>query len=121
MNEIVDAQNDPRIAKNANEIMFMIDQNHYMEDKMLSCIKSVMNIQTAYTKALLIDRTALLDARVKHDVARAESLMMDAFQLDVRPLLAQVREEMGLEADPFTMYKASGYAEKIAAARGIAL
>ena len=121
MNEIVDAQNDPRIAKNANEIMFMIDQNHYMEDKMLSCVKSVMNIQTAYTKALLIDRAALLDARVKHDVARAESLMMDAFQLDVRPLLAAVREEMGLEADPFAMYKNSGYAEKIAAERGIAL
>ena len=121
MNEIVDAQNDPRIAKNANEIMFMIDQNHYMEDKMLSCVKSVMNIQTAYTKALLIDRAALLDARVKHDVAVAESLMMDAFQLDVRPLLAQVREEMGLEPDPFVMYKNSGYAEKIAAERGIAL
>ena len=90
MNEIVGAQNDPRIAQSANEIMFMIDQNHYMENKMLSCIKSVINIQTAYTKSLLIDREALLDARVKHDVARAESLMMDAFQLDVRPLLALV-------------------------------
>ena len=121
MNEIVGAQNDPRIAQSANEIMFMIDQNHYMENKMLSCIKSVINIQTAYTKSLLIDREALLDARVKHDVARAESLMMDAFQLDVRPLLAVVREQMGLTPDPFQMYAASGYEEKIIASRGIAL
>ena len=120
MNEIVDAQNDPRTAACANDIMFMIDQNHYMEDKMLSCVKSVLNIQTAYTKALLIDRAALLDARVKHDVARAESLMMDAFQLDVRPLLAVVREEMGLAPDPFVSYAQSGYAEKIASVRGIA-
>lgn len=88
---------------------------------MLSCIKSVINIQTAYTKSLLIDREALLDARVKHDVARAESLMMDAFQLDVRPLLAVVREQMGLTPDPFQMYAASGYEEKIIASRGIAL
>ncbi len=119
MNEIVDAQNDPRIQKSADEIMFMIDQNHYMEDKMLSCIKSVINIQTAYTKALLIDRKALLDTRKAHDVARAESLMMDAFQLDVRPLIAQVREEMGLNPDPFKAYAETGYDKKIADARGM--
>ena len=46
------------------------------------------DVGTQSVKALLIDRAALLDARVKHDVAVAESLMMDAFQLDVRPLLA---------------------------------
>lgn len=121
INEIVDAQNDPRICDCANNIMFMIDQNHYMENKMLSVIKSVINIQTAYAKALLIDRKALLEARVQHDVARAESLMMDAFQLDVRPLLGLVREQMGLNPDPFQAYAESGYEGKIIDARGIAL
>lgn len=117
MNEIIDAQNDKELSETASKIMFMIDQNHYMEDKMISVIKSVINIQTAFTKALLLDRKALLKARTAHDVAEAEAVMTDAFLLDVRPLLAVIREEMGLAPDPFTAYKESGYDQKIAAAR----
>ena len=63
MNEIVDGQNDPRIADATNKIMFMIDQNHVIEDKMITVVKSVIRVQTAYAKALLIDRKALLEAR----------------------------------------------------------
>ena len=118
MNEIVDGQNDPRIAEATNKIMFMIDQNHVIEDKMISVVKSVIRVQTAYAKALLIDRPALLAARQKHDVAEAESIMQDTFLLDVRPLLGVVRERMGLDPDPMRMYLQSGYEAKIRAARG---
>jgi L-rhamnose isomerase/sugar isomerase len=42
---------------------------------------------------------------------------MDAYNTDVRPLLAEVREEMGLNPDPLAAYRATGYAEKIVAER----
>ena len=114
MNEIIDAENDSRLHQHARDIMFMIDQNHYMEAKIPTMIKSVINIQTAYAKALLLDRKALTDAQVRHDIAAAESTVKDAFSLDVRPLLAIVREEMGLESDPMKAYIDSGYEQKIA-------
>jgi L-rhamnose isomerase/sugar isomerase len=38
---------------------------------------------------------------------------MDAFNTDVRPLLAEVREEMDLDPDPLAAYARSGYAERI--------
>lgn len=118
MNEIVDAENDRRLHEHARDIMFMIDQNHYMEAKIPTMIKSVLRIQTGYVKALLLDRQELLDKRIRHDVAGAEQLMMDTFQLDVRPLLALIREEAGLEPDPFKAYEKSGYEQKIAQKRG---
>ena len=44
-------------------------------------------------------------------------MLLDAFQTDVRPLLEQVRSEMGLAADPIAAYHTSGYCEKITAER----
>jgi L-rhamnose isomerase/sugar isomerase len=42
---------------------------------------------------------------------------MDAYNTDVRPLLAEVRAEMGLDPDPIAAYHRSGYASKIIAER----
>jgi L-rhamnose isomerase/sugar isomerase len=42
---------------------------------------------------------------------------MDAYSDDVRPLLAELRGELGLDPDPMAAYARSGYAEKIAAER----
>jgi L-rhamnose isomerase/sugar isomerase len=38
---------------------------------------------------------------------------MDGYNTDVRPLLREVREELGIDPDPLAAYAASGYAEKI--------
>jgi L-rhamnose isomerase/sugar isomerase len=38
---------------------------------------------------------------------------MDAYNTDVRPLLAEVRQEQGLHPDPLTAYRASGYQQRI--------
>jgi len=53
-------------------------------------------------------------------VLGAHRLLSDAFRTDVRPLLAQVRQEMGVPTDPIAAYKASGYDTKIANERGVA-
>jgi L-rhamnose isomerase/sugar isomerase len=42
---------------------------------------------------------------------------MDAYNTDVRPLLAGLREEMGLDPDPVAAYQRSGYGEQIIAER----
>ena len=42
---------------------------------------------------------------------------MDADNTDGRPLLAEVRAEMGLDPDPYRAYLASGYRERIVAER----
>jgi L-rhamnose isomerase/sugar isomerase len=42
---------------------------------------------------------------------------MDAFYMDVRPMLADWRETRGLPRDPIAAYQASGYREQIVADR----
>lgn len=63
------------------------------------------------------DLDALGDARSAGDVLGAQGVLMDAYNADVRPLLAQVREDMGLDPDPVAAYHASGYAKTINAER----
>ncbi|MZF87290.1 L-rhamnose isomerase [Streptomyces sp. SID5643] len=99
------------------EVAFMLDQCHNIEAKIPAIIRSVMNVQEATAKALLIDRVALADAQAAGDVLGANAVIMDAYNTDVRPLLAEVRGEMGLDANPIAAYQASGWAEKIVAER----
>jgi L-rhamnose isomerase/sugar isomerase len=101
-------------------VAYMIDQSHNIEGKLLPMILSVINCQTAYAKALLIDRAALRDAQASGDVLAAHQLLNDAFHTDVRPLLAHVREQLGAPVDPIAAYRASGYEARIATARGSA-
>lgn len=98
-------------------VNFMLDQCHNIEPKIPGQIRSVMNVQEATAKALLVDAEALLAAQTDGDVLGANGLVMDAYNTDVRPLLADLRESQGLDPDPIGAYKASGYAEKIVAER----
>jgi L-rhamnose isomerase/sugar isomerase len=98
-------------------IAFMLDQCHNIEPKIPAQIRSVMNVQEATAKALLIDAGALAAAQQAGDVLGANAAFMDAYNTDVRPLLAQLREDMGLDPDPIAAYQRSGYADKIIADR----
>ncbi|MFF1739315.1 L-rhamnose isomerase [Streptomyces mirabilis] len=99
------------------DVAFMLDQCHNIEAKIPAIIRSVMNVQEATAKALLVDGAALADAQRTGDVLAANAVIMDAYNTDVRPLLGEVREEMGLDADPVSAYRRSGWGEKIAAER----
>ncbi|SEG75948.1 L-rhamnose isomerase / sugar isomerase [Actinacidiphila yanglinensis] len=98
-------------------IAFMLDQCHNIEPKIPGQIRSVMNVQEATAKALLVDTEALAAAQAAGDVLGANGVLMDAFNTDVRPLLAELREEMGLDPDPMAAYARSGYADEIVAGR----
>ncbi|MBC7269470.1 MAG: rhamnose isomerase, partial [Streptomyces sp.] len=80
-------------------------------------IRSVMNVQEATAKALLVDREALVAAQASGDVLGANGVVMDAFNTDVRPLLREVREEMGVAPEPMAAYASSGWGERIVAER----
>ncbi|MFJ8949761.1 L-rhamnose isomerase [Streptomyces sp. NPDC102381] len=110
------------VAKNGGfdpetNVAFMLDQCHNIEAKIPAVIRSVMNVQEATAKALLVDREALGAAQASGDVLAANAVIMDAYNTDVRPLLAEWREEQGLAANPVTAYAASGWQERIAAER----
>ncbi|MFJ5259776.1 L-rhamnose isomerase [Streptomyces sp. NPDC088387] len=94
-------------------VAFMLDQCHNIEAKIPAIIRSVMNVQEATAKALLVDAEALAAAQGAGDVLGANAVVMDAFSTDVRPLLGEVRGEMGLEADPCGAYARSGWQERI--------
>jgi L-rhamnose isomerase/sugar isomerase len=46
-----------------------------------------------------VDRACLREKQAQHDVLGAHRVVMDAFETEVRPLLARVREEMDLRPD----------------------
>ncbi len=98
-------------------VAFMLDQCHNLEPKIPAEIRSVMNVQEAAAKALLVDTSALAAAQRDGDVLRANAVLMDAYSCDVRPLLAELRAEMGLDPDPVSAYYRSGYQDKIVANR----
>lgn len=102
-----------KIRRNADEIAFMIDQSHNIEPKIPAMIRSVLNVQTQYAKALLINWEKLQNAQIKNDVLAAEAEVREAFEQDATPLLHAYREQQKLPVDPMQAYLKSGYAEKI--------
>jgi L-rhamnose isomerase/sugar isomerase len=121
-NELVEAEESKAEmpAKCAKNVAYMIDQSHNIEPKIEAMLQSVINCQTALAKALLVDRRKLLERQAAGDVLGAHRELTKAYETDVRPLLAQVREEMGLHPDPVAALKASRYEEKIGIERGAA-
>jgi L-rhamnose isomerase / sugar isomerase len=113
MREIARAEAPERIA-------FMIDQSHNVEGKIDAMIQSVSNIQAAYAKALLVDEERLSAAQRDGDVLGAHRVLMEAFEGDVRPLLARLRERIGVDPDPVEAFRRSGHAERLAHERGTA-
>jgi L-rhamnose isomerase/sugar isomerase len=101
----------------ASGVNFMLDECHNIEPKIPGQIRSVLNVEEAAAKALLVDHEALHAAQLAGDVLGANAVLMDAFSTDVRELLADKREERGLPRDPIAAYNASSYAERIAAER----
>jgi len=98
-------------------VAFMLDQCHNVEDKIPGQIRSVLNVQEMTAKVLLVDFPALDAAEKSGDVLEANSILMDAYNTDVRGPLADWRESRGLPREPFHAYRQSGHLESIAKER----
>jgi L-rhamnose isomerase/sugar isomerase len=94
-----------------------IDQAHNVEAKVEAMVLSVVNLQEAYAKALLVDRDALRAAQQAGDVLGAHEALLDAYRIDVRDVCARARAALGAAEDPIAELRASGYAGRMATER----
>jgi L-rhamnose isomerase/sugar isomerase len=117
-NELAAASTSTDVAgRCARSTAYMVDQCHNVEPKVPAMIRTVMTIQEQWLKAHLVDRAALLDAQASGDILGANACLKDAYDTDVRPILARWRTSRGLAGDPLTAYLQSGEAEQRLATR----
>jgi L-rhamnose isomerase/sugar isomerase len=94
-----------------------IDQSHNVEAKVEAMVLSVVNLQEAYAKALLVDREALRAAQEAGDVLGGHEVLLDAYRTDVREQCAAARAALGAAEDPIAALRSSGYAARMAERR----
>ena len=97
---------------------YMIDQSHNLKDPVEDLLQTVDQLQQAYAKAQLVDHEALAAYQDAGDVLMAERTLRDAYDTDVRPLVAEARRQNGAALDPVAAFRASGYRADKARARG---
>lgn len=110
------AQHEFDTGTKAN-IAYMVDQSHNLKPKIEAMLQTVDAAQVLFAKAQLVDRKKLAEAQAKGDIVAAESCLVDAYQTDVRPLIAEWRKAKGVPTDPIKAHRESGYVERAAAER----
>jgi len=113
-NELVDARTELGAGFNP---AYMLDQSHNLKDPIEALLQSIVAVQNAYARALLVDRGALVEFQDSNDVMMAEKTLTEAFETDVRSLTAEARIQNGGALDPIQTFRDSSYREKVAAAR----
>ena len=95
------------------DIAYMVDQSHNLKGKIEAMIQTVVMAQQLYAKAALVDGRKLAAAQKSCDLVRGETLLQDAFAIDVRPAIQEWRNAKGLPKDPLEAFGQSGYLERI--------
>lgn len=115
-NELIDGTADSDDL--VESIAWMIDASHNVKDPLEDLLQSVEAIKKAYAKALLVDRERLEEARESNDPTAAQSVLQDAFQTDVRPLIREARIRDNAAADPIGLYRELGVRKQLIKERG---
>lgn len=95
----------------------MLDQSHNVTDPIESLITSAAEVQRSYLQALCVDRGKLESYQQDNDVMLASQCLKNGFRIDVEPILAMARYELGGAIDPIAAYRASGYRHRKAQER----
>ncbi len=98
-------------------VNFMLDQCHNIEQKIPGQIRSVMNVQAATAKALLIDREALLAAQQAGDILGAHGSADGCLRDRCARHAGRPAGEPGTAEGSAEGFRRSGYAAKVAADR----
>jgi L-rhamnose isomerase/sugar isomerase len=112
-NELVDS-----IKNGQKQISWMIDASHNLKDPIEDLIQSLENIQVALAKSLLVDKAALAEAQQDNDVIRSTQILQDAFETDVRALVAEARLRAGGVLDPIEEFRNPKTRDKLIEKRG---
>jgi L-rhamnose isomerase/sugar isomerase len=113
-NELVDAKLE---LGDAFRPAYMIDQSHNLKDPIEALLQSVVALQNAYARALLVDRAQLSEFQQSNDVIMAERTLTEAYETDVWSLAAEARLRVGGAIDPVHAFRESGYRAAVARAR----
>ena len=101
-----------------DNIAWMIDASHNLKDPLEDLLQSVEAIKQAYTKALLIDRQALENARESNDPVLAQEILKSAYQTDVRSILQESRRRGNAASNPLSLYRELNVREELINERG---
>ena len=104
--ELVDAAEEGLLR---SDISYMIDQSHNIKDPVEALLMTVDQLQQAFAKALLVRRDVLAGFQESNDAVMAESTLREAYETDVRALVAEARRQNGGALDPISAFRASGY------------
>ena len=105
--ELVGAMRDETdiVARDsANRVVYMLDQCHNIEPKIPAMIRSVMTSRRRSPGHCSWTRRPCTPRRKPATCWRRTGPAQDAYQTDVRPMLAELRRERGLPEDPYRAY-----------------
>jgi len=97
------AEGEWRGLKRLKDVAFMIDESHNVKDATAEMIESIQNIEIAMARALLVDFDRWMSYQKKgkmSDPEHAEQVLYNAFNTDVRPILAERRKRHNLPENP---------------------
>jgi L-rhamnose isomerase/sugar isomerase len=103
----------------AMDLAWMIDASHNVKDPLEDLLQSLEAIKIAYAKALLVDRKKLVEAQNNNDVVTAQEIIQNAFNMDVRPLVAEARVRDGGALNPLSVYRNEKVREELMKERGL--
>ncbi len=99
---------------------YLLDQSHNVTDPIESLIVSAVELQRGFVKAWLVDRAKLAQCQAQNDALMALQTLKEAFETDVRPILAQARRRAGGAIDPLAVVREAGWRATCAARRPVA-
>lgn len=117
-NELIEGM-DAKGMNHATDLGWMIDASHNVKDPLEDLLQSVEAIQLAYAQALLVDRSALEEARDANDVVRAQEILQEAYRTDVRPLVAEARRRAGGALQPLALFRQLNIRQQLIGERGL--
>ncbi|MCC7146592.1 MAG: sugar isomerase [Phycisphaeraceae bacterium] len=101
-------------------IAYMVDQSHNLKPKLEAMVQTVDEAQKLFAKSHLVDRKSLAMAQKQMDIVGAERILRDAYETDVRGLLAEWRLTHDLPVDPVAELRSSGLIAKLGKDRAAA-
>jgi L-rhamnose isomerase/sugar isomerase len=117
-NELVEGM-DAKNMNHAKDLGWMIDASHNVKDPLEDLLQSLQAIKISYAKALLVDREKLVDAQNNNDVVAAQEIIQQAFNTDVRPLIAEARLREGGALNPLSVFRNEKVRENLIKERGM--
>ena len=95
------------------KIEYMVDQSHNLKPKLEAMVQTVAEAQKQFARAQLVDRRKLATAQKKGDIVAAETLLREAYETDVTPVLKKWRKSHGLPGDPLQSLRSSGVINRL--------